>query len=143
MISSSYSFVFHNPRFFSSPSTLFSDPQGYQVPPATPNRIFDPQILKETLLTDIKNSMRFKDKVRLSVLRNFQSLLKNKEIEDSSSELSSDKIQAVFKRQKKKHAQSIKSFSIASARRDDLIAQEEEELRILTEFEEQVGKLVE
>ncbi|MBI3631818.1 MAG: GatB/YqeY domain-containing protein, partial [Candidatus Staskawiczbacteria bacterium] len=83
---------------------------------------------------DLKNAMRAKDQLRLSVLRLLKSAITNKEIEKKDKELSfsDDEVMLVINTEAKKRRDSIESYT--SNNRPEAAQQEEAELEILMEY---------
>lgn len=87
--------------------------------------------LKPKLQSDMKSSMKAGDKTRLSVIRLMLAAINQIEV-DERIELDDSRITAVLDRMTKQRRESIEHFSRAS--RDDLIAIEEYELKIIREY---------
>jgi uncharacterized protein YqeY len=87
--------------------------------------------LSEKLSEDMKQAMKSKDKVRLSVIRMVRSAVKNKEIESGSS-LSDEEILNVFQKELKQRRDSLQAFE--SAGRSDLILGVQTEIEVLTSY---------
>ncbi|MFB3059422.1 MAG: GatB/YqeY domain-containing protein [Gammaproteobacteria bacterium] len=87
--------------------------------------------LKLKLQSDMKSSMKAGDKARLSVIRLMLAAINQIEV-DERIELDDSRITAVLDRMTKQRRESIEHFSRAS--RDDLIAIEEDELKIIREY---------
>jgi uncharacterized protein YqeY len=101
--------------------------------------------LADRLAEDMKQAMRSKDKVRLSVLRLVKSAIKNAEI-DKRITLGEEEIIGVLRKELKQRKESL--LAIEGAGRDDLIAALNEEMQILETYlpqplrEEQIEQLV-
>ena len=101
--------------------------------------------LADRLAEDMKQAMRSKDKVRLSVLRLVKSAIKNAEI-DKRITLGEEEIISVLRKELKQRKESL--LAIEGAGRDDLIAALNEEMQILETYlpqslsEEQIEQLV-
>ncbi len=101
--------------------------------------------LADRLAEDMKQAMRSKDKVRLSVLRLVKSAIKNAEI-DKRITLGDEEIIGVLRKELKQRKESL--LAIEGAGRDDLIAALNEETQILETYlpqslrEEQIEQLV-
>jgi uncharacterized protein len=80
---------------------------------------------------ELKNALRQKNTVTVSVLRMLLAAIKNKEIEKRRS-LSDDEFYAIVKTSVKQHDESIESFK--KGQRSDLVEKEEKELEILKGF---------
>jgi uncharacterized protein len=87
--------------------------------------------LSEKLSEDMKQAMKSKDKVRLSVIRMVRSAVKNKEIESGTS-LSDEEILNVFQKELKQRRDSLQAFE--SAGRSDLILGVQTEIEVLTSY---------
>jgi uncharacterized protein len=87
--------------------------------------------LSERLSEDMKQAMKDKDKVRLSVIRMVRSAVKNKEIE-TGSPLSDEDIVAVLQKEIKQRKDSLEAFE--SAGRTDLIDDVKAEIEILSAY---------
>ena len=102
--------------------------------------------LKPELLSDMKSSMKGGDKARLLVIRTMLAAIKQIEV-DERIELDDNRIIAVLDKMTKQRRESIEQFSKAS--RDDLIAIEEFELKIIKEYlpealsETEINELIE
>ena len=90
-----------------------------------------PSTLKPDLQSDMKSSMKAGNKARLSVIRLMLAAIYQIEV-DERIELDDSRITAVLDRMTKQRRESIEHFSRAS--RDDLIAIEEYELKIIREY---------
>ncbi len=90
-----------------------------------------PATLKPKLQSDMKSSLKGGDKARLSVIRLMLAAINQIEV-DERIELDDSRITAVLDRMTKQRRESIEHFSRAS--RDDLIAIEEYELKIIREY---------
>lgn len=87
--------------------------------------------ISEQLLTDMKTSMKAGDSERTGVLRLLRGALKNEEIKVGH-ELSEDEAMKVMVREAKQRRDSIEAYKQAG--RDDLIAQEELELAVISGY---------
>lgn len=85
----------------------------------------------ERLNQDMKQAMKDKDKVRLSVVRMVKSAVKNREIE-LGHPLTDDDIMAVIQKELKQRKDSLQAFQ--DAHRTDLIAGVEEEMAVLNKY---------
>lgn len=91
----------------------------------------------EKIRTNLKEALLKQDNSRVIILRLLLSEIKNAEIAQRSA-LSDDKILEVISREVKRHKESILAFK--EGNRDDLVAQEEQELAHLYEYlPEQMG----
>jgi uncharacterized protein YqeY len=103
---------------------------------------------KANLQNGLKEALKQKDTVRLSLYRMLLASIKNKEVEkERIGPLTEDEFIAVVKTSVKQHVESIESFK--KGNRQDLVEKEEKELAILKEFmpsqlsEEEIAKEIE
>jgi len=91
-------------------------------------------MLKDKINDDLKNAMRAKDQLRLSVLRLLKSAITNKELEKRIKDigLSDDDIITVIGTEAKKRRDSIESY--ITNNRPEAAQQEQDELKILMEY---------
>lgn len=87
--------------------------------------------ISEQLLIDMKSSMLSGDSERTGVLRLLRAALKNEEIK-LGHELSADEALKVLTREAKQRRDSIEAYKTAA--RDDLMAQEEVELAVISGY---------
>jgi uncharacterized protein YqeY len=87
--------------------------------------------IQERIQEDIKDSMRLKDALRLDVLRGMKSAIKHKEIEKIRT-LEESEVFQVLHTLVKQRKDSIDQFK--RGRRVDLVAREEDELKILESY---------
>lgn len=87
--------------------------------------------LKEQLESDLKEAVRAKDETRKTTLRLTLAAIKNAEI-SKGRQLNENELTAVISQQAKQRRESAAEF--AKGGRDDLVSQEEEELKILMEY---------
>jgi uncharacterized protein YqeY len=87
--------------------------------------------LKEQISNDLKNAMRSREKQTLDALRLVMSAIKQIEV-DERIELSDARITAVLDKLVKQRHESI--FHFKKANRDDLIAQEEFEISLISKY---------
>lgn len=88
--------------------------------------------LKERLMEDLKRAIKEKDERRKSTLRLVRAAIVNAEIERYHQELDDEGVLAIIANEAKKRRESIAEF--ARGGRQDLVDQEEAELRILLEY---------
>jgi len=88
-------------------------------------------VLKESLQAEVKACMKAGDKPRLATVRLIMSAIKQIEV-DERIEVDDDRLLVILDKMAKQRRESITQFEQAS--RDDLIAQEQFELRIIQEF---------
>ena len=93
--------------------------------------------LFEKITEDLKQSMKSRDELRLSVIRMLKSAAKNKEIEKSAP-LTDEDITSVVSSMIKQRKDSVEQYN--KAQRTDLADKEEAEIKILMEYQpEQMG----
>jgi uncharacterized protein len=99
--------------------------------------------MKQKLMDDLKAAMKSGDKLKLSVIRNVQSTLKNKEIDDrvkpvdpndkrTPDQKDDESVMAVLKSLVKQRKDSIEQFTAGG--RQDLVDQEKAELSVLESY---------
>jgi len=87
--------------------------------------------LKEKIKADIKEAMRAKDTARRDTLRNLNAAIKQIEV-DERKELSDSEVEAVLAKYAKQREDAKAQFKEAG--RDDLVAKEEAELKIVKSY---------
>lgn len=87
--------------------------------------------LQERLMEDLKDSMRRREEIRVSVLRLLRAAIKNAEVEKLHP-LDDSEVLRVIEKEAKQRRESIAEFSRGN--RPDLVAREEAELAILLEY---------
>ncbi|MGZ4122289.1 MAG: GatB/YqeY domain-containing protein [Tumebacillaceae bacterium] len=87
--------------------------------------------LTERLADDMKQAMKDKAKVRLSVIRMVRTSIKNAEI-DQKTTLSDDEVIAVLNRELKQRRDSLQAFE--SAGRQDLVEEVKQEIEVLIDY---------
>jgi len=87
--------------------------------------------LKQKLMDNLKQAMRGRDKVRLSVIRLVMAAIKNAEIARQAA-LEDTDILGIIAKEVRQRRESIEAFK--QGNRHDLVAQEEAELAILNEY---------
>ena len=87
--------------------------------------------LKETIMADMKDAMRAKDKDRLGTIRLIQAAIKQREV-DERIELDDEQVLAVLDKMVKQRRDSITQYRDAG--REELAAKEEAELTILQHY---------
>ena len=88
--------------------------------------------LKEKILSDIKESMKAKEQLRLSTLRFLNAQIKNKEIEMRPDSISDAGVISVIKKSVKQRQDSIEQYE--NAGRQNLADNEKAELSILESY---------
>lgn len=102
--------------------------------------------LEKDIEQNYKEAFKAKKEVEVSTLRMLRSALKNLAIDKRISSLEDEDVLSIVKRELKKRQDSITAFK--SAGRDDLLAREEAEARILEKYmpamlgEEEVEKII-
>jgi len=87
--------------------------------------------LYDTILLDLRKSIKVQDKEKLLVLRGLKTAIKNKQVE-LRQELNDDQILAVISSELKKRKEAIEMFGEGS--RQDLVEKEEAEIEILSSY---------
>ena len=87
--------------------------------------------LKHRINEDVKSAMRSKEKDRLAALRLITAAIKQREV-DERIDLEDAQVNAVLNKMAKQHRDSIEQYT--SAGRDDLVAKEQFELDIITDY---------
>jgi len=87
--------------------------------------------LKEQIKADIKEAMRAKDTAKRDTLRNLSAAIKQIEV-DERKELSNSDIEAILTKYAKQREDAMAQFKEAG--RDDLVAKEEAELKIVRAY---------
>jgi len=87
--------------------------------------------LKKQISEDMKSAMRAKDKPRLLTVRTILAGIKQQEV-DTREELDDTAVLAILDKMSKQRRESIAQFSKAG--REDLVAQEEQELQVIQEY---------
>ncbi|MDH4222983.1 MAG: GatB/YqeY domain-containing protein [candidate division Zixibacteria bacterium] len=87
--------------------------------------------LKQRIIQDMKSAQKAGEKLKLSLTRLLKSDIQYKEIEKGE-ELSEEEILEVLSYAAKKHRDSIEQFKRGN--REDLVNQEEEELKLILEY---------
>lgn len=86
---------------------------------------------KSNIEGGLKEALKSRDSIRVSLLRMLLASIKNKEVEKLRA-LSEDEFFAIVKTSIKQHLESIESFK--KGQRQDLVDKEEKELEMLKEF---------
>jgi len=87
--------------------------------------------LKQKLTSDLKQAMRDRDKVKLSVIRLVMAAIKNTEIARQTT-LDDADILGIIAKEARQRRESVEAFR--QGNRQDLVAQEETELTVLQEY---------
>ncbi|MDF7668286.1 GatB/YqeY domain-containing protein [Lactobacillus sp. ESL0703] len=87
--------------------------------------------LSEQIMTDMKEAMKARDKVKLNTVRMIKSALMNEKIK-AGHELSSDEELTVLNREKKQREESIEEFTKAA--RTDLADETKQELAVVESY---------
>ncbi|MBI2486308.1 MAG: GatB/YqeY domain-containing protein [Deltaproteobacteria bacterium] len=88
--------------------------------------------LRNKIPEDLKNALRNKNAVELSVLRMLQSAIRNKEIEKNKGELTNEEVIEVIGSEIKKRKESIEGYM--KGQRQDLADKEKVELDVLIKY---------
>jgi uncharacterized protein YqeY len=88
--------------------------------------------LRNKIPEDLKNALRNKNQVALSVLRMLQSAIRNKEIEKNKAELTDEEVIQVVAGEIKKRRESIEGY--LKGQRQDLVDKENAELDVLMKY---------
>lgn len=88
--------------------------------------------LKEQIPEDLKNALRNKNALELSVLRMLQAALKNKEIDNKKEELKDEDVVSVVGAEIKKRRDAVKEYE--KVNRPDAADQEKAEIDILMNY---------
>ncbi len=88
--------------------------------------------LRNKIPEDLKNALRNKNQVELSVLRMLQSAIRNKEIEKNKAELTDEEVIQVVAGEIKKRRESIEGY--LKGQRQDLVDRENAELDVLMKY---------
>ncbi|WP_338198986.1 GatB/YqeY domain-containing protein [Lactobacillus rizhaonensis] len=87
--------------------------------------------LSEQIMSDMKDAMKARDKVRLNTVRMIKSALMNEKIK-AGHDLTADEELTVLSREKKQREESIAEFT--KANRDDLVDETKQELAIVENY---------
>ena len=87
--------------------------------------------IKDRIQQDMKDAMRARDKARLSTIRLILAAIKQREV-DERIDLDDAQVLAVLDKMVKQRRESIAQFEQAG--RDDLVAQENGELEVITPY---------
>jgi len=88
-------------------------------------------LLKEKISEDLKQAMKERNEIKTRVLRLLNSAIKNFEVEKMGI-ATDDEVEKIILKEMKKRQESIQAYK--NANREDLAAEEEEELEILKEY---------
>ena len=89
-------------------------------------------MLKDRIMTDMKNAMRSKDKERLEVIRLLRAAIQRREV-DERIKLDDDDVQKVIKKMIKQTNKAIVQFE--KGNRPDLVAKDKYLIEILKEYQ--------
>jgi len=87
--------------------------------------------LSEQIMSDMKDAMKARDKVKLNTVRMIKAALMNEKIK-AGHDLTADEELTVLSREKKQREESIAEFT--KANRDDLVAETKQELAIVENY---------
>lgn len=88
--------------------------------------------LEQNIANDLKQALRNKETVKVSTLRMLRGALHNLAIEKKTDNLSDQDVLLILRRELKKRQDAIKAYK--SAGREDLLAVEEQEAKILNTY---------
>ena len=91
-------------------------------------------MLKDRIMTDMKNAMRSKDKERLEAIRLLRAAIQRREI-DERIDLDDDNVQKVIKKMIKQSNKAIVQFE--KGNRPDLVAKDKYLIEILKEYQDE------
>jgi len=87
--------------------------------------------LAQKIIDDLKEAMKARDELRLSCLRMLKASLKNKQVE-TGKELTDEEIEKIVSSSIRKGQEAAKEFKQGG--REDLVAKEEAEIKVLYEY---------
>ena len=91
-------------------------------------------MLKDRIMTDMKNAMRSKDKERLEAIRLLRAAIQRREV-DERINLDDDNVQKVIKKMIKQSNKAIVQFE--KGNRPDLVAKDKYLIEILKEYQDE------
>lgn len=100
----------------------------------------------DKLLSDMKDAMKARDKVRLGVIRGIKAQVMNAKVADGNHDLTEDQINDIIMKEIKQQKESLEEFQKAD--REDLVKDQEAKLKIAEEYapkqlsEDEVEKIV-
>ncbi|MEE8823774.1 GatB/YqeY domain-containing protein [Lentilactobacillus sunkii] len=100
----------------------------------------------DKLLSDMKDAMKARDKVRLGVIRGIKAQVMNAKVADGNHDLTEAQIQDIIMKEIKQQKESLEEFQKAD--RQDLVKDQEAKLKIAEEYapkqmsEDEVEKVV-
>lgn len=100
----------------------------------------------DKLLSDMKDAMKARDKVRLGVIRGIKAQIMNAKVADGNHDLNEDQINDIITKEIKQQKESLEEFKKAD--RQDLVKDQEAKLKIAEEYapkqlsEDEVEKIV-
>ncbi|GAD15875.1 GatB/YqeY domain-containing protein [Lentilactobacillus otakiensis] len=100
----------------------------------------------DKLLSDMKDAMKARDKVRLGVIRGIKAQVMNAKVADGNHDLTEDQINDIIMKEIKQQKESLEEFQKAD--RQDLVKDQEAKLKIAEEYapkqlsEDEVEKIV-
>jgi hypothetical protein len=89
-------------------------------------------MLKDRIMTDMKNAMRSKDKERLEAIRLLRAAIQRREV-DERIDLDDDNVQKVIKKMIKQSNKAIVQFE--KGNRPDLVAKDKYLIEVLEEYQ--------
>lgn len=100
----------------------------------------------DKLLSDMKDAMKARDKVRLGVIRGIKAQVMNAKVADGNHDLTEEQVQTIIMKEIKQQKESLEEFQKAD--RQDLVKDQEAKLKIAEEYapkqmsEDEVEKVV-
>lgn len=100
----------------------------------------------DKLLSDMKDAMKARDKVRLGVIRGIKAQIMNAKVADGNHDLNEDQINDIITKEIKQQKESLEEFKKAD--RQDLVKDQEAKLKIAEKYapkqlsEDEVEKIV-
>lgn len=88
--------------------------------------------VEKKLMEDMKEAMKQKDNLRLSVIRYTRSAIQRYKIDNIKKELTEQELENILTSEAKKREDSIRTFK--EAEREDLVEKEQKELEILSKY---------
>ena len=86
----------------------------------------------DKLLSDMKDAMKARDKVRLGVIRGIKAQVMNAKVADGNHDLNEDQINDIIMKEIKQQKESLEEFQKAD--RQDLVEEQQAKLKIAEEY---------
>ncbi|GAA2977725.1 GatB/YqeY domain-containing protein [Lentilactobacillus parakefiri] len=86
----------------------------------------------DKLLSDMKDAMKARDKVRLGVIRGIKAQVMNAKVADGNHDLTEDQINDIIMKEIKQQKESLEEFQKAD--RQDLVEEQQAKLKIAEEY---------